>query len=102
MTDTPNPPQGFSIERGLDLVRAGKADVAILHFAHFAHQKPVTEEVVVAMRQTGVLYRILSCFEPAETYLTDALEAAKRLKKPELAESIHVELVKTWHAIACS
>ena len=102
MTDAPNPPLGFSIQRGLDLIHVGKVHVAIVHFEHFAHQKPVTEEVVVAMRQTGVLYRILHRFQAAEEYLTDALEAAKQLKKPELAESIQADLDKTWHDIARS
>ena len=88
------------MQRGLELFHQGEYYLALGRFAHYTSLWPVTEEVVIALQMSGVIYRRL---QPAQLdaslrVLEDALTKARELKKPRLEASIIEDLKATVHA----
>jgi len=99
MSDKPNPHEGFSMQKGYDLVREGKPYAALVHFRYFSELKPVTRDVVIALQTLGIAYRTIRRFEPAIENLEKALLEAQNLKDSELEASILKDLKETQKAV---
>jgi len=100
MTSEPNPPNSSDLQRGLQLFHEGEYYLALGRFANYINLWPVTDEVVIALQMSGVIYRRI---KPAQLdaslrVLEDALTKARELKKPRLEASVTEDLKATVHA----
>jgi tetratricopeptide (TPR) repeat protein len=99
MSDEVNTSEGFSMQKGHDLVRKGKPYAALNHFRDVAERKPVTYDVVIAMQTLALVYRSIRQLAPAIEYLEKALTEAQNLKDSELEASILRDIEETRNAV---
>jgi hypothetical protein len=100
MSNEPNPPTCSDLQRGIELFHKGEYYRALGRFAGYTNLWPVTEDVVIALQMSGVIYRRL---KPAQLdaslrVLEEALTKARELKNSRLEASINKDLESTVHA----
>jgi len=98
MTTEPNPPKSSNLQRGIELFHDGEYYLALGRFANYINLWPVTEEMVIALHMSGVIYRLIGQLDSSLRVLSEARTKAQELKKPELEASIVEDLEATVHA----
>jgi len=100
MSNEPNPPKSSDLQRGLEFFHDGEYYLALGRFASYMNLWPVTEEVVIALQMSGVIYRRLKPpqLDASLRVLEDARTKAKELNNPRLEASVLEDLEATVHA----
>ncbi len=78
-----------SLERAQHYIESGNLHAAIMQLNNILNWEPITPEVVLAARQTGILHYMINRPEQAVLYLKKACQLACELGDKELITLVY-------------